>query len=349
MDSSQAFTANRGFDSVLICADTTSADPVELAGTIARGRALAERSGKRVRFSLTTNGTLLDPPAIALLAAGGVSATISIDGPPEVHDAIRVRPDGSGSYREAVERARPLLAARPTPARVTLTRRCLDVERIVDHLLAEGFCEAGVTPAATLDPALRLDGSDMERLASRLEDAARRYEAAALSGRPWPFSNVTNLLVQFRDGASRGYPCGGGAGLLAAAATGELYACHRSVGDPRFALGHVRSGIDRRRQAGFLAAVHVSRKSECRGCWLRGLCGGGCHFQGALDRGRIDAPPVEWCGLIRRWYEACLRVYLTLREERPGFLDSIAGEPGSGRTAGDGSPDRGPDLNPLAD
>jgi len=311
------------------------------------GRERAREAGKRIRFSLTTNGTLFDEEKIRFILANDVAVTVSMDGPPEIHDAARPRAGGGGSYATAMSRLRPLLRVRPVPVRVTLTRRSIEVERIVDHLLGEGFSEVGVTPAATLHPGLRITGSDWERLGDELERAALRYQAEALAGGSYGFSNVTNLLRQYREGASRGYPCGAGAGLLAGNASGGLYACHRNVNDPRFALGGLAEGIDRRRQNEFLEKVHVKGKPDCDRCWLRSLCGGGCYHVGALLGGGVDAVPLEMCDHIRRWYLNCLRVYLTLLEERPGFLEAIAG-------GGAGAPATsaeviGPHLNPFLD
>ncbi len=320
-----------------------------IEAAVAHARERTAETGKQVRFSLTTNGTLLDGERTRFILENDIAVTVSLDGPPEVNDAARPRASGSGSYALTMARVRPLLAARPTPARVTLTRRCLDVERIVEHLLGEGFSDVGVTPAATLHPDLRITGADWEVLGDHMERAVDRYLTEALSGRYHGFTNATNVLRQFREGASRGYPCGAGAGLLAGNASGEIYACHRNVNDPRFALGSLGGGVDRARQRDLLAKVHVSKKPHCEKCWLRSLCGGGCYHVGSQLGGSVDSAPEEMCDWIRRWYGKCLRVYLTLLEERPGFLDRISGRGGDGGKAGIPAGTVEPQLNPLID
>lgn len=318
-----------------------------LRDAVAYGRARAGETGKRIHFSMTTNGTLFDEESIRFVIENRVAVTVSLDGPPEVNDAVRIRAGGAGSYASALERLRPLLEARPVPVRVTLTRRSLEVERIVDHLLGEGFSEVGVTPAATLHPELRIAGRDWERLGDELEAAARRFESETLAGARWGFTNVKALVRQFHEGASRGYPCGAGAGLLAGSARGELYACHRNVNDPRFAMGSLGEGIDRGRQGDLLRRVHVAEKPECDRCWLRSLCAGGCYHVGAMMGGRVSSVPIEMCDHIRRWYLTGLKVYLTLLEERPEAVGAICGE----EPAAEGFPSgaRDPHLNPFLD
>jgi uncharacterized protein len=311
------------------------------------GRRRAAQLGKRIRFSMTTNGTLFDEEKVRFVLENEVSVTVSLDGPPEVHDAVRPRAGGGGSYAAAMARLRPLLAARRVPVRVTLTRRCLAVERIVDHLLQEGFAEVGVTPAATLHPELRLEGDDWTRLGEELERASARYLSEALSGARYGFTNLENLLRQFQEGSSRGYPCGAGAGLLAGNADGSLYACHRNVNDPRFALGGLSEGIDRASQRRFLETVHVKEKPDCDRCWLRSLCGGGCYHVGAMLGGKINSVPAEMCDHIRRWYLNALRVYLTLLEESPRTLEDLTGAAGGGSPFPQGM--RDPHLNPFLD
>jgi uncharacterized protein len=326
-----------------------------IEAAVERGRALESSSGRRIRFSLTTNGTLLDDAKLRFILDAGIAVTASVDGPPDVHDSGRRHPDGRGSYAEAMEHLRPLLIARPTPARATLTRRCLDVGAIVDHLVEQGFAEAGVTPAVTGDPDLRLEALDWEVLGDSLVSTADRWEARVLAGGVPRFTNVTNLVLQFRDGSSRGYPCGAGAGLLAGDAAGRLFACHRLVGDRRFALGDVEGGIDREAQAALLRRLHARERPRCGGCWARPLCSGGCYHLAAAGAGHPTGPasggsgeiPREMCDLIRRWYERCLRVYLTLAEERPEVLAPSGGDPGARRGL-DGSA-RDPHSSPLMD
>jgi uncharacterized protein len=114
-------------------------------------------------------------------------------------------------------------------------------------------------------------------------------------------------------GTHRPYPCGAGAGYFGVSAEGELFACHRFVGDEQRQLGNVVAGIDRERQAQWLDDRHVDAQHPCRGCWARYLCGGGCHHE-VLRRGRPA------CEYIRSWLHYCLEVYVRMSAARPDYF-----------------------------
>ena len=110
--------------------------------------------------------------------------TVSLDGPEHVNDLLRVNHAGRGSYARVIRAVRPLLAARPTRARVTVTKHCLDMEMIVDHLLAAGFYEVGLTPVNSTDPRFALElpcSPEVERsyFSSTIVPSSTRVRSAA--------------------------------------------------------------------------------------------------------------------------------------------------------------------------
>jgi uncharacterized protein len=136
-------------------------------------------------------------------------------------------------------------------------------------------------------------------------DCGQAYERHVLAGRRYPFANMMNAMRELQRGTHRPYPCGAGAGYLGVSADGDLAACHRFVGDEEGAMGSLAAGIDRERQADWLAKRHVHRQEPCRSCWARYLCGGGCHHE-VIRRGRPA------CDYIRGWLHYCLGAYLRL-------------------------------------
>ena len=120
-------------------------------------------------------------------------------------------------------------------------------------------------------------------------------------------------LKEIHRGTHRPYPCGAGAGYVAAAADEYLYACHRFVGDEQASMGSIDLGVDARKQSTWLSARHVHRQQPCGSCWARYLCGGGCHHE-VLGRGRVA------CDYIRGWLTYCLEAYVRLLKSRPDLF-----------------------------
>jgi uncharacterized protein len=292
---------------------------------VAHGRKRSEELGRGIDFSLTTNGTLLDEPTVRYLAESGIRLTVSIDGPEAVHDRNRTFPDGAGSYGRLVSRLPGLVERCRVPARVTLTRGNVDVVGILEHLLGLGFTEAGFAPVDSRDPDLALDDAEMERMMEGFERLTARFLREARGGRVYGFSNAVNLMKLLHRGDEKPLPCGAGLKLAAASPDGSFSLCHRFVGNGSFGLGNVRDGVDDGRRRDLLRPLRVDEKPSCRACWGRHLCGGGCYYLANLHNGDPREPHGATCAFLLRWYEFGIRAYAELKEENPGFLDSLAG------------------------
>ena len=296
-----------------------------LEKTIPYARRRAAEAGKRVEFSLTTNGTLLRPEVIEFLADNEVGVTISIDGPKEMQDRFRVFHDGRGSYDVVAPKVRELLArhrSRPIGARVTLTSDVLDVTRIYRHLREEvGFWEVGFAPVTTSPGrAHALGETGFDSLLAQFRELGREFLEAAVAGRHHGFSNVRDTVEELHRGASKALPCGAGLGLMGVATNGDVALCHRFAGSAEHKLGTVRDGVDETAQEAFLDAHHVDRKTDCRTCWARPLCAGGCYHEAYTRYGTTRAPNLHYCEWIRGWTETCLEIYGEIAERNPAFL-----------------------------
>jgi len=291
-----------------------------LHACVAHARARAARLGAAVGFSVTTNGTLLTEADVDLLRDNAFVVTVSLDGDAATHDRHRPDRHGVGSHARALAALGPLLAdpgrARVT-ARATVTRDDLRVAERVGAMLDAGFLEAGVSPARTGPaPELLLCGADWERFLAEMVRAAdaeldrvRRLGA----GEPLRFSNLGIALQQIHRGSCRPLPCGAAYGYASVSAEGRYYTCHRTLDDPRFALGDLASGPDLEARRRFLAARHVDAQEPCRSCWARYLCGGGCHAE-------VAAAGRDGCDYVRGWLDHCLRTYVEVAEELPWLL-----------------------------
>jgi uncharacterized protein len=303
-----------------------------LKSTIAYARQRAAEVGKEVDFSLTTNATLLKPEIIEFLAENRVGVTISIDGPEEMQDKFRVFKGGAGSYEIVAPRIKALLTrhrSRPIGARVTLTRQTLDVRRIYRHLTEEmGFWEVGfapVTTAAKRDYAISDGGFD--DLLEQFRALAREYLQAALENRHHGFSNVRETLQELHQGHAKAYPCGAGIGLMGVATDGDVALCHRFAGSNDHKLGDVNGGVDWNRQQTFLDEHHIAQKTDCRTCWARPICAGGCYHEANTRYGSTKQPNLHYCEWIRGWTHECLEIYGEIAVKNPAFLKQFDDEP----------------------
>jgi uncharacterized protein len=285
--------------------------PVVQAAT-RRAAALAREHGLAITFSITTNGTLLTEADADFFEEHGFAVTVSLDGLGEAHDALRPYRDGRGSFAVIMGNLRPLLARQhrmQVSARVTVTPRNLELRQTLDGLVAAGFHSVGFSPTLSA-PGGRgeLDPAGLALMLGEMIDCGREFERRTRAGERYPFANMVNAMREIARGTHRPYPCGAGAGYLGVSAEGALSACHRFVGDQRGAMGSLEAGVDRERQAAWLAERHVHRQEPCRSCWARYLCGGGCHHE-VLNRGRPA------CDYIRGWLHYCLEAYLRLSAE----------------------------------
>jgi len=281
-----------------------------------KARDLAEARGAKITFSITTNGTLLTEDDARFFEDFGFAVTISLDGPREVHDALRPYKGGSGSFDATMRRVAPLLRMQrkmQVAARVTVTPSNLSLRRTLDTFVDAGFHSVGFSPMLSAPGGQgELQTDDLELMLSEMIDCGREYERRSRLGERYPFANMVNAMREIHRGTHRPYPCGAGAGYLGVSADGELSACHRFVGDEDGAMGSLADGVDRIRQTEWLAARHVHRQEPCRSCWARYLCGGGCHHE-VLRRGRPA------CDYIRGWLHYCLEAYLRLSPQ-PGAV-----------------------------
>src|SRR5688500_2537749 len=296
-----------------------------LKATIAYARRRAAEVGKEVDFSLTTNATLLRPDVIEFLATERVGVTISIDGPEEMQNKFRVFKNGTGSYDIAAPKIKQLLArhrSRPIGARVTLTRQTLDVRRIYQHLTDEiGFWEVGFAPVTTApsrDYAIADGGFD--ELLLQFRALAQDYLHASLENRHHGFSNVRETLQEIHQGHAKAYPCGAGIGLMGVATDGDVALCHRFAGSDAHKFGTVHEGVSWERQQEFLNAHHIADKTDCRTCWARPICAGGCYHEANTRYGSTTNANLHYCEWIRGWTHTCLEIYGELAVKNPEFL-----------------------------
>jgi uncharacterized protein len=278
-------------------------------------RYASERStaaGIEVRFSITTNGTLLNDDDARLFAEGWWTVQLSLDGEAEFHDRQRPAHNGTSAHAavlRALERIEKAGRPRKLAARSTIAHGWSNLPGHLDHLISLGFDEAGFSPVMASEVSGQaLDANDLQRFLREMIHCGEQALWHWRAREAYPFSNLVTALEQLHKGSHQPYPCGAGAGYLSVGADGDLFACHRFVNDNRFEMGSLAAGPDRDKRSAFLSQRHVHQQQPCQSCWARYLCGGGCHHE-VLHAGR------QGCDYVRGWLDFCLRAYVELESE----------------------------------
>ena len=282
-----------------------------------------------IDFSLTTNATLLTPAIIQFLSDNSIGVTVSMDGPAEMHDKLRVFANGRGSYDIIEPRVKALIQGhrtRPITARVTLTSGVTDVIRIYRHLKNElGFAEVGFAPVTTSpDRLYAINEQGMGGVLEQFKALADEYLEFALRGELHGFSNVSETIGELYQGVNKSHPCGAALGLLGVGPSGDIAPCHRFVDSDAHSLGNISTGVDREKQKDFLDRGHIGSKYDCHSCFARPLCAGGCHHEAFVRYGDTGHANLPFCDWIREWTDTCLRIVGTISARNPGFLEQFA-------------------------
>ncbi|PFH10278.1 uncharacterized protein BCF11_2696 [Collimonas sp. PA-H2] len=279
-----------------------------------------EQAGQRsvdCRFSITTNGSLLQTDDADFFEEHGFAVTVSLDGPAEQHNRLRPFKGGKGSFDQIIERVAPLLEQQrrmQVSARVTVTPFNLNLPRTLDLFIDMGFHSVGFSPLLRASNGqAEMAPEDMEDMLQGMIACGLAFEQNVMLGRRYPFMNMQNALREIQRGTHRPYPCGAGAGYFGVSAEGELSACHRFVGDEAGKMGDLATGVDAGRQTVWLEQRHVHQQQPCNSCWARYMCGGGCHHE-VLARGRSA------CDYIRGWLHYTIGAHGRLGQLAPAWF-----------------------------
>lgn len=285
-----------------------------------------ERTGKRMRFSVTTNATLLTDEIIDFFNSHHFGISVSMDGNEAQHDRHRLTIGGKGSYRCVVSRVGRLLArydALPVAARVTLGRGNTDVESIYRHLHDEiGFAEVGFAPVtASPSSPIGLTPEEMNQVFAAMQALGKDYTALARRGERHGFSNMNQMMSDLWHGTRKTLPCGAGVGLLAVGASGELSLCHRFTGGPTGHYGNLDDGIARAELGQFLNDAQRGHIA-CGACPARSICAGGCYHEAWQRNDDPLSPTFDHCDHIRGWLAFGLACYGEIMLANPDFFRS---------------------------
>ena len=284
---------------------------------------IASTQGIILTFFITTNGTLLTDEQLEFLNQYDVRLTFSIDGPKEIHDRERRFVVGGGTY-EVVRQNIAKALRHPNiicQARPTLTpESCGMVTEIYQHLLGLGLVRMHARPESRYGNRPGLSKQQYDQLGDSLDNLTQEMILAADKGQFWGLINVLKFLNMLYFRVVRHDFCGAGISVISISPDGSIFPCPRYTGEKKFCLGNIFTGIERSQQSIF-SNNSVEDRNECKECWARYICGGGCSYMHWSATGDIKKNDVAWCDWTRRSIEIAVKAYAQLQsgeEDRMG-------------------------------
>jgi len=272
-------------------------------------RGLENETGKRFRFTITTNGLALNDEITDYINQEMSNVVLSLDGRKEVNDRVRRRVDGSGSFESILPKFRKLVGERDGEyyLRGTFTRHNLDFAQDVFELYRLGFDQVSIEPvvAAPKQP-YALTERELPEVFAEYEHLAELMLKDSREGGTLNFFHYMLDLAQGPCAIKRLRGCGSGNEYLAVTPEGDVYPCHQFVGMPEWKMGSVYDGsLDAEKKARF-AACTVYHKPECRDCWAKYYCSGGCNANNYSYRGDILSPHIISCDMEKKRLECAI-------------------------------------------
>lgn len=286
---------------------------------VAYGREQEKIHNKNFRFTLTTNGVLLDDEVMEFCNREMGNVVLSIDGRKEVHDFMRPFRKGAGSYDLIVPKFQKFAESRHQDkyyVRGTFTHYNLDFAADVLHLADLGFKQISVEPVVappTEDYAIREE--DLPIIFEQYDILAREMIRRQKEGRGF---NFFHFMVDLTGGPcvyKRLSGCGSGTEYLAVTPWGDFYPCHQFVGNEEFLLGNVEDGIVRNDLTCEFKKCNVYSKKECSTCFARFYCSGGCAANSYNFTGKINDVYEIGCKMQQKRIECALMIKAALAEE----------------------------------
>ncbi len=286
---------------------------------VAYGRSLEEPYHKKFRFTLTTNGVLLNEEVLEFVNKEMANVVLSVDGRKEIHDLMRPHRGGQGSYDEVVPKYQKVAESRNQMnyyVRGTFTRNNLDFAEDVKHLADLGFEQISVEPvvaADTEDYALREE--DVPAILEEYDKLALEYIKRKKEGKGF---NFFHYMIDLKGGpcvAKRLSGCGSGTEYLAVTPWGDFYPCHQFVGQEDFLMGNVDEGITRTDIRDTFKTCNVYAKEQCKDCFAKFYCSGGCAANAYNFTGNINGAYELGCELQRKRIECAIMIKAALADE----------------------------------
>jgi uncharacterized protein len=274
--------------------------------TVEYARSLEQKYDKCFRFTITTNGVLLDDETIDYINREMSNVVLSLDGRPAVNDELRPTVNGKGSYEIIVPKFQKLVSGRGTKdyyVRGTFTRNNLDFAQDVLHMGDLGFRHVSVEPASgPLDDPFAIKAEDLAVVEAEYEKLAKEL----MERKDINFFHFNVDLAQGPCVIKRLRGCGAGCEYVAITPDGDIYPCHQFVGKEEYRLGNLFDDSFRMDLSGVFANQNIYTRPACRECWARFYCSGGCSASNLLVNGDISKSNEVACEMERKRLECAI-------------------------------------------
>lgn len=281
---------------------------------VAYARSIEKEKGKNFRFTLTTNGLLIDDDVIDFANKEMSNVVLSLDGRKEIHDRFRVDYNGNGSFDKIVPKFQKLVKARGNKnyyMRGTFTHANPDFLEDIKVMLDLGFTELSMEPVvcAAGDPS-ELTPEDITVVMEQYEKLAFLMLQKEKEGKPFTFYHYMIDLTGGPCIYKRISGCGSGTEYMAVTPWGDLYPCHQFVGDEKFKLGDIYKGVTNLTVQNSFKECNVYAREDCRNCWARLYCSGGCAANAYHATGSVKGIYMAGCELFKKRMECAIMVQI---------------------------------------
>ncbi len=283
------------------------------------GRSLEKANNKKFRFTLTTNGVLLNDEIMEYLNKEMSNVVLSLDGRKEVNDNMRPFRTGKGSYDLIVPKFQKLADSRNQTdyyVRGTFTRDNLDFSEDVKHFADLGFKQMSIEPVVgpEEDP-YSIREKDLPQIMEEYDKLALEYIKREKEGNGFNFFHFMIDLNQGPCVYKRLSGCGSGTEYLAVTPWGDFYPCHQFVGDEDFLMGNVDEGIIRDDLVGKFSNCNVYSKEKCKNCFAKFYCSGGCAANSYNFHGTIHDAYDIGCEMQKKRVECSIMIKAALADD----------------------------------
>lgn len=275
-------------------------------------RSIEKEHNKNFRFTLTTNGMLIDDDVIDFANREMSNVVLSLDGRKEIHDRYRVDYTGKGSWETIVPKFQKLVESRGGKnyyMRGTFTHANPDFLNDIKQMLDLGFTELSMEPVvcADDDPSA-LTQEDLPIVLEQYEKLAELMRKRDKEGKPFTFYHYMIDLTGGPCIYKRISGCGSGTEYMAVTPWGDLYPCHQFVGEEKFKLGDIWQGVTNHETVDEFASCNVYARPECKDCWAKLYCSGGCAANAYHSTGSIKGVYKYGCELFKKRMECAIAV-----------------------------------------
>lgn len=286
---------------------------------VAYARSMEKEHNKHFRFTLTTNGMLIDDDVIEFSNKEMDNVVLSLDGRKEVHDRLRVNYNNEGSYDKIVPKFQEFVKRRGDKSyyiRGTYTHNNIDFTKDIEHMYDLGFRQLSMEPVVCApDDPYALTKEDLPILFEQYEKLADMMIEKEKQGDGFVFYHYMLDLSRGPCIYKRLSGCGSGTEYMAVTPWGDLYPCHQFVNDPKYLLGNIYDGVSNESITEEFAACNVFSRDECRDCWARLYCSGGCAANAYHATGSINGVYEYGCELFKKRMECAIMLQVAQSED----------------------------------